>query len=89
MSKPPLAKPKENQILIDLSKPKDEWLLRIMLDGPKWNLLVKDLDRELRSMVKYWDMDRFKANKLDCATIDWVRKRLHEFMNEEGLRLDE
>jgi hypothetical protein len=90
MGRQALADFEGNQILIDLSKPDDEWLLRIMLDGHKWRGIIEDLDRDyLRPMEKWWDDEKFKKEGLDYKTVVYIRDKLYELMKEENLALHE
>jgi len=85
MKDKPTRKRIPHQIIVTL--PEDDYTLRAMLDGGKWQSVVEAVDRALRDGVKY----KYCEKKYDmaAAALQEIRDLLYEELREQHLSLDE
>jgi hypothetical protein len=70
--------------ILEFNLPEDNEDFNIAIDGVKWSWAMWRIDQHLRNQLKYESEgiseDTFKA-------IEKCREKLHEILNEEGLKL--
>lgn len=70
--------------ILEFTLPEEQVEFDCAVDGVKWMSAMWDLDQYLRNKIKYeseeMSEDTFKA-------IEQCREKLHEILNEEGLKL--
>ena len=62
--------------------------LQDALNGLKWRLIVCDLDQELRGIVKHGYIGSREATSAEIKMADYVRTKLRQLVNDDGLNLD-
>jgi len=62
--------------------------LQDALNGLKWRLIVWDLDQELRGIVKHGHIGSREATSAEIKMADYVRTKLRQLVNDDGLNLD-
>lgn len=67
--------------ILEFNLPEDNAEHKWALNGFKWMSICHELDQWLRSAAKYEDRD--------TVTVDEVRARIHEEMEESGLSFDD
>lgn len=71
--------------ILEFNLPEDQMEFDLATNGSKWSLCMWELDQHLRSQTKYAP-DTISADTYQ-ALID-TRDKLHEIMNENGLKFD-
>ncbi len=66
--------------------------IREVLNAPKWQILVSELDQKLRSVVKYGspicDNETGEASELEVEACEKIREYLRSLLHEYELNLD-
>jgi hypothetical protein len=71
------------KVTIEFNTIEDQHELELCINAGKWYNIVSDYSEYLRTKLKYDELsdDAYKA-------IEEAREKLHELLNDEGLKLD-
>jgi hypothetical protein len=71
------------KVTIEFNSIEEQHELELCINASKWYSIVWDYSEYLRTKIKYGELsdDAYKA-------IEEVREKLHELLNDEGLKLD-
>jgi hypothetical protein len=71
------------KVTIEFNTIDEQHELELCINAGKWHSIVWDYSEYLRTKIKYGELsdDAYKA-------IEEVREKLHELLNNEGLKLD-
>ena len=71
------------KVTIEFNTIEEQHELELCINAGKWYNIVSDYSEYLRTKIKYDELsdDAYKA-------IEEVRQKLHELLNDEGLKLD-
>jgi len=61
--------------------------LQDALDGWKWKNAMRELDQEMRSVVKHGHIRNREATEAEMEVTDYWRDKLRELINDENLNL--
>ena len=70
--------------ILEFTLPEEQVEFDCAVDGVKWMSAMWDLDQYLRNQLKY-ESEGMSEDKLNA--IKELRIKLHEILNEEGLKL--
>ena len=70
--------------ILEFTLPEEQVEFDCAVDGVKWMSAMWDLDQWLRNQLKY-EAEQLSKDKLNA--IKEFRIKLHEIINEEGLKL--
>jgi hypothetical protein len=71
------------KVTIEFNTIEEQHELELCINASKWYSIVSDYSEYLRTKIKYGELsdDAYKA-------IEEVREKLHELLNDEGLKLN-
>jgi hypothetical protein len=71
------------KVTIEFNSIEEQHELELCINASKWYSIVSDYSEYLRTKIKYDELsdDAYKA-------IEEVREKLHELLNDEGLKLN-
>jgi hypothetical protein len=71
------------KVTIEFNTIEEQHELELCINASKWYSIVSDYSEYLRTKIKYGELsdDAYKA-------IEDAREKLHELLNDEGLKLD-
>jgi hypothetical protein len=71
------------KVTIEFNTIEEQHELELCINAGKWYNIVSDYSEYLRTKIKYDELsdDAYKA-------IEEVRQKLHELLNDEGLKID-
>ena len=71
------------KVTIEFNTIEEQHELELCINASKWYSIVWDYSEYLRTKIKYGELsdDAYKA-------IEEVREKLHELLNDEGLKID-
>jgi hypothetical protein len=71
------------KVTIEFNTIEDQHELELCINASKWYSIVSDYSEYLRTKIKYGELsdDAYKA-------IEEAREKLHELLNDEGLKLN-
>jgi hypothetical protein len=71
------------KVTIEFNTIEEQHELELCINASKWYSIVSDYSEYLRTKIKYGELsdDAYKA-------IEEAREKLHELLNDEGLKLD-
>ena len=71
------------KVTIEFNSIEEQQELELCINASKWYSIVWDYSEYLRTKIKYGELsdDAYKA-------IEEVREKLHELLNDEGLKID-
>jgi hypothetical protein len=71
------------KVTIEFNTIEEQHELELCINASKWYSIVSDYSEYLRTKIKYGELsdDAYKA-------IEEAREKLHELLNDEGLKID-
>jgi hypothetical protein len=71
------------KVTIEFNTIDEQHELELCINASKWYSIVSDYSEYLRTKIKYGELsdDSYKA-------IEQAREKLHELLNDEGLKID-
>jgi hypothetical protein len=71
------------KVTIEFNTIEEQHELELCINASKWYNIVSDYSEYLRTKIKYGELsdDAYKA-------IEEAREKLHELLNDEGLKID-
>jgi len=71
------------KVTIEFNTIDEQHELELCINASKWYSIVSDYSEYLRTKIKYGELsdDAYKA-------IEEAREKLHELLNDEGLKID-
>jgi hypothetical protein len=79
---------KMGKIILEFDSIEEKEDARDALDGPRWKLVVWDLDQKLREITKYGYVDKKEATDQERDLADRLRKELREILADYNLNLE-